>query len=480
MVFKHIGHSYINYADSVARMFFKDGADAVVTTELSRGEMETRLSASVSYGGRTEAADIIVNNNSPAYVKDCKHNIGVCVYNACRALTGKALPFGVLCGVRPAKIATDILLAGGSEEEAYRHYVDDLDVFPEKARSCVTVASEQKDILSRDMEKRCNLYVSIPFCPSRCNYCSFVSNSVERAGKLLCPYIDSLIDEIAATAEIIGSIGLECDTVYVGGGTPGILSPEQTERLCDAINRYFGGCSEFTYEFGRADVASAEKFAVLKNAGVTRICVNPQILSDEVLALNGRRHSVAQFYDAFNAARRAGFDNINCDVIAGLPGSTKELFAETVGKLIALGADDITVHTLALKRSSGYYEDSLIIDDALAEESFDTGEKLLHDAGYREYYMYRQKRAGGNLENKGYALPGKKSVYNVLMMSDAATVFSVGAGGITKIVADGGKTIKRVCNYKYPYEYLSKPDKTGENLEYIREFYESRGGNRNV
>ena len=476
MVFKHIGHSYIQYADNVARMFFKDGTDAVVTTELLRGERETRLSASVSFNGRTETACAIVNNDSRSYIKDCKHNIGVCVYNACRVLTGKTLPFGVLCGVRPAKIATNILLAGGTEDDAYRHYVDDLDVLPEKARSCVTVASEQKNILSLDMEKRCSIYVSIPFCPSRCNYCSFVSNSVERAGKLLGPYVDSLIDEIAATAEIIASVGLECDTVYVGGGTPGILSPEQTERLCTAINRHFGGCREFTYEFGRADVATDEKFAVIKGTGVTRICINPQILSDEVLAINGRRHTVEQFYDAFNAARNAGFDNINCDVIAGLPGSTREIFADTVGRLIDLGADDITVHTLALKRSSGYYEDSLVIDDALAGDSFDTGERLLHDAGYREYYMYRQKRAGGNLENKGYALPGKKSIYNVLMMSDAATVFSVGAGGITKIVADGGKTIKRICNYKYPYEYLSKPEKTAENLDYIREFYKSRGG----
>ena len=480
MVFKHIGHSYIQYAENVARMFFKDGSDAVITTELSCGERETRLSASVSYGGKTEAADIIVNNGSRSYIKDCKHNIGVCVYNACRALTGKSLPFGVLCGVRPAKIATDILLAGGTEEDAYGHYVDDLDVFPEKARSCVTVASEQKDILSLDMEKRSNLYVSIPFCPSRCNYCSFVSNSIEKAGKLVEPYIDLLVAEIKATAGIINDAGLILDTVYVGGGTPGILSTGQIERLCGAVNECFEGYSEFTYEFGRADVATDEKFSALKNAGVTRICINPQILSDDVLAINGRRHTVTQFYDAFGAARKAGFDNINCDVIAGLPGSTKELFADSVCRLIELGADDITVHTLALKRSSGYYEESLIIDDALAEQSFDAGEELLHQAGYREYYMYRQKRAGGNLENKGYALPGKKSVYNILMMSDAATVFSVGAGGITKIVADRGKTIKRICNYKYPYEYLDKPEKIEDNLTFIKDFYKSRGGKQNV
>ncbi|MBO4934363.1 MAG: coproporphyrinogen dehydrogenase HemZ [Clostridia bacterium] len=480
MKFEHIGHTYIQYAENVARLFFKDNADATIKTKLSRGGGETRLTASVYFDGKTESAAIIVNNDSPSYIKDCKHGLGVCVYNACRSLTGKDMPFGVLCGVRPAKIATDILLAGGTEEDAYGHYVNDLKVFPEKARSCVAVAAEQKDILAENTENHCNLYVSIPFCPSRCGYCSFVSHSIERAGKLLEPYIDLLLREISATAELVRDAGLENRAVYVGGGTPGILTVEQINRLCDAVNTYFGGYSEFTYEFGRADVASQEKFSALKRAGVTRICINPQILSDEVLEKNGRRHTVAQFYEAFAAARDAGFDNINCDVIAGLPYSTTELFADTVRRLTALGADDITMHTLAIKRSSGYYENSLSIDDALAADSFAAAEAIIHEAGYREYYMYRQKRAGANLENKGYALPGKKSVYNILMMSDAATVFSVGAGGITKIVADGGKTIKRICNYKYPYEYINKPEKTEDNLKFIKSFYKSRGGKQDV
>ena len=480
MKFEHTGHDYTQYAENIARMFIKEGDTATIKTELVRGETETRLSASVSYSGAIKEEYIIVNNDSPSYIKDCKHGLGVCVYKACRFVTRKKLPFGMLCGVRPAKIATDIMLAGGTEDDAYEHYVYDLDVFEDKARSCVVVASEQKDILAQNMEKRCNLYVSIPFCPSRCNYCSFVSNSVERSGRLLEPYLQQLIEEIKMSAELIHEVGLVNDTVYVGGGTPGILSSEQTKRLCDAINEHFAGYSEFTYEFGRADVADDEKFAVLKDSGVTRICINPQILSDEVLEENGRRHTVAQFLDAFSAARKAGFDNINCDVIAGIPGSTALIFANTIKKLIELGADDITMHTLALKRSSGYYEEALLIDDVLTELSFEAGEKLLHQAGYREYYMYRQKRAGGNLENKGYALPGKKSVYNILMMSDAATVISVGAGGITKLVADDRETIKRVCNYKYPYEYLGKPEKIKQNLEFIRDFYESRGGKQDV
>ena len=474
MKFEHIGHPYINYAENVARMFFRESAEVLITTELSRDGGITRLSATVSAGENVERDSAIVNNDSSSYIKDCKHKLGVCVYNACRAATGRDLPFGVLCGVRPAKIASDILLSGGTEEDAYRHYVDDLKVFPEKALSCVAVAAEQKELLASDLEKRCNLYVSIPFCPSRCSYCSFVSHSIERAGKLLEPYLEMLVAEIKTAAELVADAGLKNDAVYIGGGTPGILSQSQTERLCAAINEYFGGYAEFTYEFGRADVAEPGKFRALKEAGVTRICINPQILSDEVLEKNGRRHTVRQFYEAFSAARNAGFDNINCDVIAGLPYSTVEVFSETVRRLIDLGADDITMHTLALKRSSGYYEEALNIDDSLAENSFEAAEKLLHGAGYREYYMYRQKRAGGNLENKGYALDGKKSVYNILMMSDAATVISVGAGGITKLVADGGKTIKRVCNFKYPYEYIEKPEKIEQNAAFIKEFYKAR------
>lgn len=480
MRFEHTGHTYTQYADNVARMFFKDGDDVGVFTKLTRGERETQLEATVSRCGKSETARIIVNNCECDYIKHCKHDLGVCVYEACSALTGKKIPFGYLCGVRPAKIATDILLAGGTAEDAYRHYVDDLKVFPEKARSCVLVASEQKDVLAADREKRCNVYVSVPFCPTRCNYCSFVSHSIERAGKLLDPYLDLMIDEIERASGLVKDAGLTNDTVYVGGGTPGILSAEQIDRLCAALNESFPGYTEFTFEFGRADVASFEKFRALKSAGVTRICVNPQILSDDVLEKNGRKHTVRQFYDAFSLARNAGFDNINCDVIAGLPYSTAEVFADTVRRLAELGADDITMHTLALKRSSGYYESALNIDDSLAERSFDAGEEILHSAGYREYYMYRQKRAGGNLENKGYALDGKKSVYNILMMSDAETVISVGAGGITKLVADGGRTIKRVCNYKYPYEYIEKPEKISDNIALIKEFYESRGGNRNA
>lgn len=471
MEFTHIGHSYSEYAENIARMFFKNGTDVSVVTSLSDDGAETLLSAEVTLNGKCEKADIIIRNSSETYVKDCKHNIGICVYNACKQLTGRDLPFGHLCGVRPAKIATDILLAGGTEEDAYRHYVEDRKVSPVKARSCVSVAAAQKPILEVDHERRCNIYVSIPFCPSRCNYCSFVSHSIENAGKLLEPYVDLLLDEIESAARLVNECGLTNDTVYVGGGTPGILSEEQTKRLCDAVNSCFGGYSEFTYEFGRADVASREKFDILKASGVTRVCVNPQILSDEVLAANGRRHTVDEFYRAFAMARDAGFDNINCDVIAGLPYSTKEIFCDTVQKLVGLGADDITMHTLALKRSSSYHENRLDIDDGLAENSFDAAEEILHQNGYSEYYMYRQKHAGGNLENKGYALEGKKSIYNILMMSDAATVISVGAGGITKLVADGGKTIKRVCNYKYPYEYINSTEKISENAEFIRRFY---------
>jgi len=471
MNFKHIGHSYSLYAENIAWMFFKRSEDVEVITLLEKGEAHTLLKATVSYDGKNETSELIIDNDSADYIKYCKHKLGVCVYNACHSLTGKSLPFGYLCGVRPAKIATDILLSGGSEQEAYRHYVEDLKMFPDKARSCVNVATEQYDVLSVDREKRSNLYISIPFCPSRCNYCSFVSHSIARAGELVEPYLNLLLNELEQVAKIISDEGIVNDTVYVGGGTPGILTEEQTKRLCDCINRYFAGYSEFTYEFGRADVASEEKFRILKEAGVTRVCVNPQILSDKVLEANGRKHTVKEFYKAFKMARQAGFDNINCDIIAGLPGSTPEIFEDTVKRLISLGADDITMHTLAIKRSSDFYNEALSVDDTLTEESFNRADKLLLESGYREYYMYRQKKAGANLENKGYALSGKKSVYNIVMMGDAATVISVGAGGITKLVGDNSKTIKRVCNYKYPYEYIEKPEKCKENHKLIREFF---------
>lgn len=474
MVFKHTGHKYSLYAENIALMFFKQNEEVEVSTSLEKNEETTILKADVSFQGKHEASELIVNNDSAEYIKHCKHGLGKCVYDSCVELTGKKLPFGYLCGVRPAKIATDMLLAGKRADEVYLHYTNELKTYPEKARSCLRVAMEQKDILSINRESRSNLYVSIPFCPSRCNYCSFVSHSIARAGALVEPYLELLIDEIKTLSRVLKESGIINDTVYVGGGTPGILSAEQSARLCETINEYFGGYSEFTYEFGRADVASKDKFNVLKSQGVTRVCVNPQILSDDVLAANGRKHTVKQFYEAFYMARAAGFDNINCDVIAGLPASTPEIFADTVNKLISLGADDITMHTLAIKRSSDFHSDSLYVDDRLAEESFNIADELLLNAGYREYYMYRQKKAGGNLENKGYAREGKKSVYNIVMMGDAGTVVSVGAGGITKLVADSGKTIKRVCNFKYPYEYIEKPEKYKENISFISGFFDGR------
>lgn len=474
MEFKHIGHNYCLYAEHIAWMFFKKYENVKVITSLEKQAADTLLSATVTYNDKTETSKISIKNEASDYVKKCKHQLGACVYNACHKLTGKSLPFGYLCGVRPAKIATDILLSGGTKEEAYKYYTDIIKMSHDKARACVNVAYQQRDVLSVDREKRCNLYISIPFCPSRCNYCSFVSHSIARAGDLVEPYLELLLRELEKASRLIKEAGITNDTVYVGGGTPGILNEQQIKKLCDAVNKYFYGYSEFTYEFGRADVASEEKFRILKSSGVTRVCVNPQILSDAVLETNGRRHTVKQFYDAFSMARFAGFDNINCDIIAGLPSSTPEIFEDTVKKLITLGADDITMHTLAIKRSSDFYNESFAVDDKLAEESFNRGDQLLLNAGYQEYYMYRQKNAGGNLENKGYALSGKKSVYNIVMMGDAATVISVGAGGITKLVGDNCKMIKRVCNFKYPYEYLEKPEKIDENHKLIREFFNSK------
>lgn len=472
MVFNHIGHNYMYNTENIAKMFFKLSEDVTVTTVMTVNESNTVLKAVVSGVCGEKESEFTVNNSVHDYEHICKFQIAVCVYNACCDYTGKELPFGYLCGVRPAKIATDMLLNGGTSEEAYNHYVNDLKLRKDKASSCVNVAESQLDILKKNYDDRCNIYVSIPFCPSRCNYCSFVSHTIERAGKLLSPYVMLLTDEIKRTAALIKELDLKCDSVYIGGGTPGILDEEQTELICSLISSEFASkdLAEFTYEFGRADVASKAKFDILRKYGVSRVCINPQILSDEVLKANGRRHSVQQFYNAFKLARNCGFDNINCDIIAGLPYSTKEVFCETVEKLVDMNADDITMHTLALKRSSAYFHE-LDVDDCLAEESFDAADEILHNAGYKEYYMYRQKRAGGNLENKGYALEGKKSIYNILMMSDASTVISTGAGGITKLVAKNGQLIERVCNYKYPYEYIDNPKKIEDNHSYIREFY---------
>ena len=321
-----------------------------------------------------------------------------------------------------------------------------------------------------------SLYVGIPFCPTRCSYCSFVSRTVgDKATRALVqPYVDKLCAELTAIRETADRCGLHIRTFYIGGGTPTSLSAAQLEQLMSHIAKTFdlAKLDEYTVEAGRPDCTDAEKLAVIREYGATRISINPQTFSDEVLANIGRKHSAQDILDCYAEARAAGHDDINMDLIAGLPGDTVEGFEKSLRQAIALDPENITVHTLTLKRAS-----RIVIEDQKENDYADVAamlEKchLLAEAGYRPYYLYRQKNTLQNLENVGWCKPGHEGYYNIYIMEEVQTILSAGAGGSTKLVADGGKRMQRIFNFKYPTEYIQRFDEVLERKKGVAVFYD--------
>ena len=324
-------------------------------------------------------------------------------------------------------------------------------------------------------EKSFSLYVSIPFCPTRCNYCSFVSHSIAQAKKLLPEYVENLCREIKMTADIANELGLRLESIYWGGGTPTTLSAQDIERICAEINGDFdlSDIREYTIEAGRPDTVTPEKLRVIKSAGVGRISINPQTFNDDVLRAIGRRHTVDDFVRVFTEARNAGFDNINTDLIAGLTDDTYESFCNSVDRAIELNPENITLHTLALKRSSTIVTHGVDVQSGeIANKMLEYAQNKFYSSGYRPYYMYRQSRSLGNLENVGWCKEGYECLYNVFMMEECHTVLAVGAGAVTKLKDPYSRNIERIFNYKYPYEYNSRFDVLAERKEQIRDFYQ--------
>ena len=404
-----------------------------------------------------------------------RHAVGACFFLAARAVTGVTPPWGMLTGVRPDKPVTWALEDGKSPEEARAYLEEHYFVTPSRAALALeTGATAAK--AARRLEKRdIDVYVGIPFCPTRCAYCSFVSQSVERSFALVPPYVDALCGEISAGGEMVRRAGLRVRTFYMGGGTPGILTPDQMDAILTALEESFdlSACPEITVEIGRPDTITAEKLAVLKSHGVTRVCVNPQTMEDHVLAAIGRRHASADTVRAMELVRAYRFPHVNMDLIAGLPQDTPEGFRRSLDKCLELGADDITIHTLALKKGSRILMEGLSIPDGAAVQAMlDYAAPSLRAAGFVPYYLYRQKYMSGSFENVGWSRPGGECWYNVDIMSELCSILSFGAGGSTKMVEPGTNHIERVFNLKYPKEYTERPEKIQQNQAAFAEFYQ--------
>lgn len=364
-------------------------------------------------------------------------------------------PWGVMCGIRPAKNVRELSEEGYSRDEIREIFKSVYEVSEDKTELAMTVAENEAEILKRIGKNSVSLYIGIPFCPTRCSYCSFVSTDIRVSGKYMTPFCDKLTVEMKRTAEVIKRHGLYVQSIYVGGGTPTALDEDNLGRVLTAVGETFdlSRLEEYTLEAGRADTITRGKLLAAARCGVDRISINPQTMNDETLRRVGRTHTAADTERCFYTAREVGFSNINTDLIAGLPGEDTEMFRYSLERVIALDPDDVTVHTLALKhgarlKSTGFkHTDEINGMLAYAQER-------MAQTGRVPYYMYRQKNMAGNLENVGYSRPGKMSLYNISIMEETQTILAMGGGGSSKIIVPGD--IIRVYNYKNPKEYVDR------------------------
>jgi len=395
---------------------------------------------------------------------------------------GKLLEYrptwGVLTGVRPTKVATEMLSTGMSKTRVKRQLMSDYLLYAKKASLATEVALHEQKIIGTPSPADCSIYVSIPFCPTRCQYCSFVCYTSDKLLSLIPEYIDRLVLDLKDLFAAIDRNGLNVKTVYIGGGTPSILEPDQLRKLLNVLAEGMAGRSieEFTCESGRPDTITKEKLRVIKEYGVGRISVNPQTLCEEVLEGIGRSHTVDDFYRAYNTAREVGIEAINTDLIAGLPGDTFSRFSASMDGIMSLEPENITVHTFCVKRSAAWRQSNVYsLRGGDAGKCVDYAQIKSRENGYVPYYMYRQKNTVGNFENVGFSLPGYEGRYNIYMMEEVHSILAAGAGAVTKLVnlgVPGSKkpVIKRIFNPKYPYEYLQRSG-SADMIEGIDRFF---------
>ena len=401
-------------------------------------------------------------------------NMELAVFGVLTEILSIRQKWGVLTGIRPVKLAMQLHDMGLSEEEIRKKLKEERLVSDEKLDLLLTTMEHELEIRASSRPNSVSLYISIPFCPSRCSYCTFTSHSVEKAAKLIPQYVELLCGELKDIAVLIDEIGLHLETVYMGGGTPTVLTAKQLDRVLSTVNESFDmtGVRELTVEAGRPDTITAEKLAVLKKNGVGRISINPQTMDDEVLAAIGRKHTAEDVKNAFTLAKTFGFDSINMDLISGLPGDNMEKFRKTIAEVIAMNPDNITLHTLTVKHGANLAPMAQSVFAATADAMNEYAYGEFAKAGYFPYYLYRQKGTVDNLENVGFCKPGKEGIYNIFIMDETHTVLSAGAGGVTKMKAPYDKKIERIFNFKYPYEYIERFELMNERKEQVRNFYE--------
>ncbi len=455
---------------SLVKAFFPS-ENILVSTEAYTGDEDCRLRMDIAFGER--GIDVcwtdIENEKVRLYIDtpskerlDVKNALKIGLYDMLVDITGHALPWGSLTGIRPTKIPMQLLSEGKGEAEIAAHMKQMYHMSEEKINLSIDIAKRERKLLSKlDIENGYSLYIGIPFCPSTCLYCSFTSFPLSAWRGRVDEYLDALEQEIVYASEAFREKKL--NSIYIGGGTPTTLEPEQIDRLLTMIEERFdlSHLLEFTVEAGRPDSITLEKLkAIKRHPIVDRISVNPQTMKEETLRIIGRHHTVAQTIESFYLAREAGFDNINMDIILGLPGESLSDVADTMKQIAALQPDNLTVHSLALKRAARLnicleeYKDYQMQITQKHHELTAKGASLI---GMSPYYLYRQKNMAGNFENVGYAMPGKEGIYNILIMEEVQTILALGAGSVSKRVFPDGR-IERCANVKDVAQYIERID----------------------
>jgi oxygen-independent coproporphyrinogen-3 oxidase len=396
---------------------------------------------------------------------DTKNALKQIIYKYLSELLGKELPWGILVGIRPSKIAVSLIETGLSREEIINKYINEYYTTIEKAKLCVDIAELEAKVLKNTKEE-VSIYIGMPFCPTRCSYCSFASNPIEANKSIVEPYLKALSHEIRSLSEYIAAKKLKIHTVYFGGGTPTSVSNEQFENIMSELHKNFilnRGVKEFTVECGRPDSITIEKLKTMKNYEVGRISINPQTMNNKTLKRIGRNHSVEDVIEKYNIAREMGFDNINMDIIVGLPGEGLEEIKKTCDEIFKLQPDNLTVHGMSVKRASKLHEEriignqsseQLIVSDL--EKVYEETRLLSEALQMKPYYMYRQKNMIGNMENVGYTKDNKECIYNIEMIEEKQTIIALGADGVSKIVFLDENRIERVANVKDVREYIQR------------------------
>ena len=460
------GHDDRYAVEQLQMALFPEGTEGEAVSSLHRGKTFLTAATKITTNGKTATAFRRLKAADES-VRLRRRILQQSYYAAAVQLLDAEPAWGALAGVRPTKISTKHMLAGGTPKSAEKLLKDVYYVTPERRKLAVDCSVSTVNAVNLLDETDVSLYIGIPFCPTRCSYCSFVSRTIGKRTELMEPYLQALYKEIAITGRLLKESGRCVRSIYIGGGTPTTLTCTQMAALLDTIRASFdlSRCLEFTVEGGRPDTLNEEKLRTIYEHGADRMSINPQTMENHVLRACGRPHNADDILRAYSEAEKAGFKAINMDLIAGLPEDTAEGFCRSLDTVISLNPANITVHTLALKKGADLFERRVSLPTAAeVTEMVDYANRQLRAAGYKPYYLYRQKYMSGSFENVGWSRNSLDCLYNIYMMEEIHTIISLGGGGMNKVNLPGGK-IERFHNPKFPEQYIEMIDSVLQQKE---------------